>query len=69
MQVYGLTSIGKSLASNPTSNLTPAMRVLYMMKRNGGQASDERIKTILSDGEGYVVIQKLLGAKAIQVVG
>ena len=69
MQVYRLTGIGDSLAANPVNNPSPALQVLYWIRRNGKQASDERIKSVAPDGEGTIIIQKLLSAKAIKPVG
>lgn len=69
MQVFSLTPVGRSLSSTPISNPTSAMQVLYWMRRNGGQASDERIRGVAPDGEGSLIIKKLLDAKAIKVVG
>lgn len=68
MHVYRLTKIGDALSATPINNPTSAMQVLYWMRRNGGQASDERIRGVAPDGEGVSIIKRLLDARAIKVV-
>ncbi len=43
MRIYQLTSVGQSIGANPTSELTPAMRVIYFLRKHGGRATDEQI--------------------------
>jgi len=63
MQVLRLTQVGYSLASNPTQNLTPAMKALYYMRRNGNTATDEQLKDYL--GNDYsVAIRTITSGKS-----
>ena len=69
MKIYSLTSVGRAIASNPTQNTSDALRVLYWMRRKGGQATDDEIKEFAAPpGQGAYIIQKLLNAKVIRVV-
>jgi hypothetical protein len=43
MRMYSLTSVGDAQASASVPNPSPAQRVLYWMKRNGGHGSDEQM--------------------------
>lgn len=43
MRIYVLTSVGQSLASVPSSDLSDGRRVLSWMRRRGGQATDEQM--------------------------
>jgi hypothetical protein len=63
--------MGESLASNPTPEVTPAMQVLYWMRRNHGQATDDQIKQFagLSEWEAQQAINKLASVKAIVAIG
>ena len=71
MRIYTLTSVGRSMASNPMHNPSVAQSVIYWLKRHGGTASDEQIKNFaLPQGVDYrTVINSLIRAKAISPVG
>ncbi len=73
MRIYELTNVGEALASNPTNKVTPAMKVLYWMRRHGGRATDEQIKQFagLTPSEAQGAINKLTspGVRAIVSVG
>jgi transcription initiation factor IIE alpha subunit len=47
MQIITLTSVGQSIASHPTANLSTPMRILYFLRRRGNQSTDEQIKSQL----------------------
>lgn len=72
MRVYALTKIGESVASNPSNNVTPGMKVLYWLKRHGGQGSDEQISAFVFNGDSGTtqsVLNKLRNARAVEAVG
>ena len=49
MRLVKLTRVGYSLASNPTHQVTPGMKALYYMRKNGYVATDEQLKDVLGD--------------------
>lgn len=71
MRIYSLTSVGDSVASSPTHNPSTAQAVLYWLRKHGGQATDDQIRTFaLPEGADYSqTINSLLRSKAIRVVG
>ena len=43
MKVYSLTNIGKQQAKTPTSQMTPAWKIIYFLDRRGGSSTDDAI--------------------------
>ncbi len=71
MKIYVLTSIGKSLAANPSNNAGPAMQVLFWLRKRGGQGTEEQIADQLFGGNRLpvrIAMNNLIRNKAVQCV-
>ncbi len=69
MKIYQLTSIGQNIAKTPTSEPSVAMNILYWLKRHGGRATSDQLKTFVTDGsQMQMAMNKLIRAKAVVVV-
>lgn len=68
-----MTDIGESEASSPSSNPSPARRVLYYLRRRSNRAaSDDMIAGAVFGGDinqTQVAMSKLARVKAVRVVG
>ena len=71
MRIYQLTGIGQNLASNPTSQQTTAMKVLYWLRRHGGRGTDEQMRTFVdaSPSDIHMAVNNLVRMKAIVPIG
>lgn len=71
MKIIYLTSIGRAMASAPSNNDSPAMRILFWLRRHGGQGTDEQIIDQLRlDGiQVRMATNSLLRNNAIRVIG
>lgn len=67
MRIYQLTAIGDGIASSPSHQVTPALKVLYFLRRKGGRATDEQLKQfVVSDPSQYQnAISALVRQRAI----
>jgi hypothetical protein len=66
MRVIALTATGEHLARQFGSQPTPAMRILWHLRRRGGSSSDVQIKSDVVDGEEYALaMRKLRNAHAV----
>jgi hypothetical protein len=66
MRVIALTETGNHLARQFGAQPTPAMRILWHLRRRGGASSDSQIKADVVDGEEYAIaMRKLRTAKAV----
>lgn len=70
MKIYQLTNVGNNLASSISHRQTPALRVLYFLKRRGGRGTDDQITDYITGDsrETGRIIGKLKSAKAVQEV-
>ena len=61
MRIYMLSPVGESIASNPAKNVTNGLRILYFLRRHGGQATEEQIEefTGLSRSEIQLEMKKM----------
>lgn len=71
MKIYYLTPLGSAIASNPSHSNTLPIKVLYKLRRRGGQGSDEWLSDQLGVGGNELqnALKTLQENNAIRVVG
>lgn len=73
MKIYQITDIGESEASSPSTNPSPARKVLYYLRRRSNRAaSDDMIAETVFGGdksEAQTAMSKLMRARAVRLVG
>lgn len=70
MRVYQLTSLGETTASAIVPNPSPAMRILYYLRRHGGSTTDDQIKLYSGIGnhDVAVLLQQLVNRHMVEKV-
>ncbi len=68
MRVVQLTDIGEHMSRSFGQEPTPAMKILWFIRRRGGTSSDTQIKEFVVDGSEYATaMRKLMQLKAISI--